>query len=144
MSQQPDALPELRLALTVSGDFFRVMGVEPALGRSFSSEEDRVPGRDAVAVLSHDAWEQHFSADPKIIGRTVRLNNIEFKIIGVAPRRFTGIEPLVRPDLYIPIMMLPRISPASASDPDVLQRRDLRAFTIKGRLKSGLSLAQAN
>ena len=142
LAQQRDALPQLRLALTVSGNYFRVLRVEPALGRSFSPDEDRVPGRDAVSVLSYEAWQQYFSGDPKVIGRTIRLNDIEFTIIGVAPQKFTGLNPLVNPDLYIPMMMLPRVSPPA--DSDILERRDRRVFTVRGRLKPGASMAQAS
>jgi macrolide transport system ATP-binding/permease protein len=142
IAEQRDALPQLRLAMTVSGNFFRVLGLDAVRGRTFSDDEDRVPGRDAVAVLSYDTWEQHFSADPKIIGRTVRLNDVEFTIIGVTPKKFTGIYPVVHPDLYIPMMMLSRVAPTADFNP--LERRDHRNFTVKGRLKPGVSLAQAN
>jgi predicted permease len=142
MAEQPDALPQLQLAQTVSGNFFRVLEIEPALGRTFSVDEDRVPGRDAVAVLAYDTWEQHFSADPKIIGRRIRLNDVEFTIIGVTPKKFTGTYPVVHPELYIPMMMLARVGPAG--NPNPFEHRDNRIFTLKGRLKPGVSLAQAN
>ena len=60
----PDALPKLSLGLLVSGNFFTVMGVEPELGRTFRPEEDQVPGRDAVVILSHSLWEQQFGVRP--------------------------------------------------------------------------------
>ena len=142
MAEQPDALPQLRIAQTVSGNFFRMLAIQPVLGRGFSVEEDRVPGRDAVAVVSYDTWEQQFSADPKIIGRGIRLNDIEFTIIGVAPKTFTGTELLVHPELYLPMMMLPRVLPTGSPNP--LERRDDRTFTVKGRLKPGVGLTQAN
>jgi len=144
MAEQREALPQLRLALTVSGNFFQALGVEPALGRSFSPEEDRVPGRNAVAILSHLAWKERFSADPNIVGRKVQLNDVEFTIIGVAPEGFIGVEPLVHPDLFIPVMMLPQVAAFGDSNSNQLERRDSRIFTVKARLKSGTSLAQAN
>jgi predicted permease len=142
LAEKPDALPQLKLALSVSGNFFQAMGVQPALGRGFSAEEDRVPGRDAVAVLGHDAWQQNFAGDPKIVGRSIRLNNVEFTVIGIAPKKFTGMEPLVHPDLYIPAMMLSRVGAADASNR--LEDRGSRSFTVKGRLMKGSSLMQAN
>jgi predicted permease len=142
LAEKPDALPQLRLALSVSGNFFQAMGVQPALGRGFSTEEDRVPVRDAVVVLAHDTWQQSFGRDPKIVGRSIRLNNIDFTVIGVAPKKFTGMEPMVHPDLYIPIMMQSRVGTAEASN--VLEDRGSRVFTVKGRLSKGSSLAQAN
>jgi len=142
MAERPDALPQLRLAQTVTGNFFRVMDIQPALGRGFSTEEDRVPGRDAVAVLAYETWQKHFSADPQIIGRRIRLNDVEFSIIGVAPQQFTGTEPLVHPELYLPVMMLARVAPSGSPNP--LERRGDRIFTVKGRLRPQVSLAQAN
>ena len=65
MAEQPAALPHLRLALTVSGNFFETLEVVPALGRTFTADEDRVPGRDAVAVLSYDTWQQRFASGPQ-------------------------------------------------------------------------------
>ena len=142
VAEQRDALPQVRIALTVSGNFFRALQIEPALGRTFTAEEDRVPGRDAVAVLSYDTWEQRFAADPNVVGRAIRVNDVEFTVIGVAPKKFTGIQPLVHPDLYLPVMMLPRLS----ADPNVnpLEHRVSRMFIVKGRLKPGVSQAQAN
>ena len=69
------------------------------------------------------------------------LNDVEFTIVGVASKRFNGIQPVVHPDLYLPVMMLPRISPDANSSP--LESRDNRMFALKGRLKPGVSLAQA-
>ncbi len=142
VAEKPDALPRLKLALTVSGNFFQAMGVAPVLGRGFSPEEDRVPGRDAVVVLGYDTWQQNFGGDPKIVGRTVRLNNVEFTVVGVTSKKFTGMEPVVHPDLYLPVMMLPRVGAADASS--ILEDRSTRAFTVKGRLSKGSNLAQAN
>jgi putative ABC transport system permease protein len=142
LAEKADALPQLKLALTVSGNFFQAMGVAPALGRGFSADEDRVPGRDAVAVLGYDAWQQNFGSDPKIVGRPVRLNNVEFTVVGVAPRKFTGMEPMIHPDLYLPVMMLSRVG--NPDSPNVLEDRGSRVFTVKGRLSKGSSMAQAN
>ncbi|HEY6390092.1 MAG TPA: ABC transporter permease, partial [Bryobacteraceae bacterium] len=142
LAEKADALPQLKLALTVSGNFFQAMGVVSALGRGFSAEEDRVPGRDAVAVLGYDAWRQNFGSDPKIVGRAIRLNNVEFTVVGVAPKKFTGMEPLVHPDLYLPVMMLSRVGNSDSSK--VLEDRSSRVFTVKGRLSKGSSVAQAN
>ena len=66
-----EAVPKLTLGLLVSGNFFTVMGVEPQLGRTFRPEEDEVPGRDAVVVLSHRLWQQQFGGDPSVLGRRI-------------------------------------------------------------------------
>src|SRR5262245_11658385 len=85
-----DAVPavELRLVGQVSADFCLTLHVEPQLGRSFRAEEDEVPGRDAVVVLSHEFWKSEFAGDPSVIGRELRLNNLPFTVIGVAPESF--------------------------------------------------------
>jgi hypothetical protein len=127
--------------MLVSGNFFQVMGVEPELGRAFRADEDEVPGRDAVVVLGHDFWEQQFGADPSVLGRTVRLNGIEFTILGVAPDGFTGLSQFARFEFYVPLMMWPRL----ATDRDVhpLESRGLRGLEIKGRLKPGVAMSEA-
>jgi predicted permease len=138
-----EALPRLKLGMVVTGNFFSVMGVEPEIGRGFTPEEDQVPGRDAVMVLSHDLWEQQFAADRAILGRKVRLNGLEFTVIGVAPARFTGMEQFVRPAFYVPVMMYPRLI-GNAHILETRGHRDLTpSFAVKGRLRPGVTLARA-
>jgi predicted permease len=141
LATTPDALPKLTLGLLVSGNFFASMGVEPEVGRAFRAEENQVPGRDAVAIISHTLWEQQFGSDPAILGRRVQLSGIEFTIVGIAPERFTGMNQFVRSDFYAPLMMWPRL----LGDPKVqpLEDRNYRNLTIKGRLKSGVSMSRA-
>ncbi len=143
MGFAPDAgaSPKLRFGMLVSGNFFDVMEVQPQLGRAFRAEEDRVPGRDAVVVLGHDVWMQQFGGDSSIVGRTVRLNGIDFTVIGVAPPRFAGLYQFARVDFYVPLMMSPRLSADPGARP--LEARDNRTLTVKGRLKPGVSLADA-
>ena len=136
-----DALPALRLGLLVSGNFFSVMGVEPALGRAFRQEENAVPGRDAVVIISHTLWKQQFASDRSILGRHLQLSGIEFTIVGVAPEQFTGMNQFVRSDFYVPLMMWPRL----LTDPNArpLEDRRYRSLTLKGRLKPGVSMSEA-
>jgi predicted permease len=135
-----EATPEIRTATLVSGNFFNVMGVTAALGRAFQPDEDQVPGRDAVAVLSHGLWTRAFAADPGVVGRRVRLNGVEFTVIGVTPEPFTGPDFLVQPDLYAPLMMWPTLV---GDQPSPLEQRDRRGIDIKGRLRDGVTLEQA-
>jgi macrolide transport system ATP-binding/permease protein len=134
-------LPQVQTGMLVSGNLFQAMGVEPELGRGFRPEEDQVPGRDAVVVLGHDFWEKQLGADRSIVGRTVVLNGIDFTVIGVAPQRFTGIDHYLRPTMFVPLMMFERL----AANPDwkMLEHRDDRELDVKGRLKPGVSLAEA-
>jgi predicted permease len=136
-----DALPKLTLGLLVSGNFFTVMGVEPERGRAFRPEEDQVPGRDAVVVISHALWKQQFGSAPDILGRRVQLSGVDFTIVGVAPEKFTGMNQFARSDFYVPLMMWPRLGADAGTQP--LDDRNVRSVTIKGRLKPGVTMARA-
>jgi putative ABC transport system permease protein len=133
--------PQLKYGLLVSGNFFRMLGVEPQLGRGFLLEEDRVPGRDPVVILSHDFWKNEFSAASGVIGRSVRLNGVDFTVIGVAPESFTGMDQLLRPAFFVPAMMGSKLLEASG---DILTNRSARSFTVKGRLKPGIPISAAD
>jgi predicted permease len=138
----PENPPKLAIGMLVTGNFFPVMGVEPALGRAFRPDEDRVPGRDAVVMLGHAFWQREFGADPAIIGRAIRLHGIEFTVIGVTPARFTGMDQYVRYEFFTPLMMWPGLVPDSRVPP--FEARDVRTLDVRGRLKRGVTLAQAN
>ncbi len=133
-----DAQPQVKPCMAVSGNFFDVMGVAPALGRAFRPEEDQVRGRDAVTVLSYKLW-QEMGADPNVLGRTVQIARTGFTVIGVMPESFTGPDRDHPPALYFPAMMLQRVS----GNLGVFDRRDLWWMTVDGRLKPGVSPAQA-
>jgi macrolide transport system ATP-binding/permease protein len=137
-SEKPDALPQVKFGLFVSGNFFQALGVQPDLGRGFRPDEDQAPGRDAVVVLSHDLWVKQFASNPGAIGHRIRLNGKEFTIVGVAPERFTGVDVYWRPAFYVPLAMVPAVGKA-----DFLEKRDDRSLTVRGRLKPGVTLAQA-
>jgi len=90
----------------VTANYFNLLRLTPALGRFFSADEDRVPGRNPVAVLSHDVWRTKFGADAGILGATVRINATAFTVIGIAPERFHGIVSGQPPnDVWIPTAM---------------------------------------
>src|SRR5579864_5069836 len=139
-SPSPGVQPQMRLGFLVSDNFFRSLEVQPALGRAFLPEEGQVPGRDAIAVLSYDFWQTQFGSDRGVIGRTIRLNGIDFTVIGVTPEDFTGVNLVIRPALYAPLAMKQRLS---AAPKDPLEDRANRALQVKGRLKSGVSREQA-
>jgi predicted permease len=136
----PDArtLPRMKFGFFVSGNFFRVLGVRPALGRDFRPDEDQVQGRNAVVMLGHDFWVSQYGASPSVLGSRIRLNGIEFTVIGVAPESFTGIDIVFRPTLFVPLAMSPRMGPKNE-----LEDRDAGWLLIKGRLKPGVNIAQA-
>jgi predicted permease len=140
-TSRPGEVPALKLGMLASGNLFRVMGIEPVLGRVFGPEEDRVPGRDAVVVLGHALWEQQFSSDPSVLGRRVDIDGHPFTVVGVAPAEFTGLNGFLRTDFFVPLMMSPQLltDPKAAS----LEARDARNLTLKGRLAPGVSQARA-
>ena len=137
-SPNAHTLPRMKWGLYVSGNFFRVLGVEPPLGRSFRDDEDQVEGRDPVVVLGHDFWVAQFGASPSAIGSRIRLNGIEFLVIGVAPARFSGIDAVMRPQVFVPLSMSPRMV-----QQNYLHNRDFGWLFVKGRLKPGASMEQA-
>ena len=131
---------QFKMGYLVSGNFFQVLGVEPSLGRAFSSDEDQVPGRDAVVVLANDIWKEEFGADRSLIGRRIRLNGGEFSVVGIAPEDFTGAEQFIHPAFFVPSMMASRLDPKQ----DLLKDRTSRAFAVKGRLKQTVTLKAAD
>jgi len=135
------AQPQMKFGALVSGNFFDVLGVRPDLGRSFRPDEDKVPGRDAVVILSHVLWENEFASNPEVVGQSIYLNGLPFTVVGVAPESFTGPNAWVRADLYVPLAMQPAL--AGGSEQSELELRGLRVLTVMGRLKPGIRLKQA-
>src|SRR6185503_10772351 len=92
------------LGAAVSANFFDVLRVRPALGRTFLPSEERASSADtAVVVLSHETWRQRFAADPGIVGSQLRISGIPFTIVGVAPEGFTGTTQFLPAAYYVPL-----------------------------------------
>jgi predicted permease len=123
----------------VSGNYFDVLGVKPMLGRAFLPEEDQTPDSHPVAVISYNCWQHRFGGDPAIVGKTVEFNSRPFTVIGVAPKGFIGTEVAYDPEMFIPIMMAKTIEPGSRW----IEKRDSNNLFTVGRLKPGMSFAQA-
>lgn len=140
-SAERNATPRIKGGMLVSGNYFKVLGVEPRIGRGFRADEDLVPGRDAVVVLAWQFWQHEFASDPNIVGRTVRLNGHDFTVIGVAPKSFPGMYLFAHADFYMPFAMA-RLFAGSPTQ-DFLEDRTARSLIVRGRLKSGTTLAQA-
>ncbi len=124
--------------MIVTGNYFTLLGVEPALGRFFRTDDDRAPGANPVAVLSHEAWRTRFGADSAIVGRTVRINDLAFQVLGVAPPGFFGTEFIYRPELWVPMSMQPQIEGWSWLD-----ERPTQNAMVVGRLAAGVSADRA-
>ena len=140
-SAEPGATPRVRGGMMVSGNYFRVLGVEPRLGRGFRDDEDQVPGRDAVVVLGPAFWKHEFASDPSVLGRKVRLNGKEFTVIGVAPESFPGMMIFYHPDFYVPLAMAPSFS--TSPHKNFFEDRDDRELTVRATLKPGTTVQQA-
>jgi predicted permease len=122
----------------VSGNYFSVLGVGPALGRVLSPEDDRVPGASPVAVLSYGYWQSRFGGDPGVVGRKISLNAYPFTIVGVAARGFAGLLKGQNVDVFVPIAMKRELTP----EWNGLVERDIMWLNIFARLKPGISREQ--
>ncbi len=101
-----DAEMEKAFRQYVSGWMFGSFGLRPALGRLFTESDDLKPGAHPYAVVSYDYWTRRFGQDPKVIGRTLRMGNDLYEIVGVGPESFTGTEPGTVTDIFVPTMMM--------------------------------------
>ena len=126
----------------VSGNYFDLLGVRITVGRGFLPEEDKVPGKSPVAVLSDGFWRKHFGADPQIVGRSIKLNGRDFTVIGVLPPGFRGLNTLFAPDLYVPMMMHEQVLTGFVAE-NFNDRRAL-LFDIVARLKPEATMEQAH
>jgi macrolide transport system ATP-binding/permease protein len=124
----------------VSANYFDVVQVKPIMGRTFVPDEDKTLGASPVLVLSHSLWQRRFGADPNIVGKSVRLNNRPYQVIGVTPESFTGTKFALALDFWTPISMVEEIRRA----PKQLEYRGDHWMNAIGRLKPGVSLAQAS
>ncbi len=115
----------------VSAEFFSVLGTRPEVGRSFSAGED-APGEDRFVILSHDLWEQRFSSDPSIIGRSIELEGVGRQVVGVMPADFHF--PSSKTQLWVPLHNEP-------NNPSTYWAGDF--MPVIGRLRPGSSAAQA-
>jgi putative ABC transport system permease protein len=132
----------VRLVTAVSGNFFDELGVPILLGRGFTPEEDRVPGRDAVTVLSHGLWQGLFNGDPHVVGRQMSIGNHWFTVVGVTDKSYTGMYPRDIPnESFVPLAMEREVFRIAGRDPRA--DRLLRSATVKARLRPGVSLDDA-
>ena len=131
--------PRLTAAELVSGTYFSVLGVSPALGRLLTMDDDQVPGSSPVVVLSYDFWKKQFGGAPDIVGRKVLVNQHPMTVVGVAAPTFHGIDVGEVPSVWIPAVMSAQSIPGFET---MLDRRT-RWMQILGRLKQNVSLAEA-
>jgi len=138
MSLGSDGRTERVAGEFVSGNYFPVLGVTPAVGRLFTSRDDLFQTSHPVAVLSYGYWRSRFAGNPAVIGHKIELNGHQFTIIGVSQAGFSGTDPGYAPQVRVPVMMAPQM----ARYLDLNDRRS-RWVTAFGRLKPGVTLDQA-
>ena len=131
--------PELVQAELVSGNYFDVLGVKPAIGRLLVQSDDEVQERNPVVVLSYGYWQRRFGSDPRIVNDTILVNSHPFTVVGVASPGFKSFVVGAAPDVFAPMMMKPQITPGW-NDLDERRSRWLNAI---GRLKPEMTLARA-
>jgi putative ABC transport system permease protein len=123
--------PDRITGAQVSGDMFRVFGVQPQLGRVFTAEEN-APGHDGVVILSDGLWRRNYAADRSVIGRSIVLNQRPYTVVGVMPRDFEPTDS--HEELWLPI----------AFTPDRIAQHDEHYLTVVARLKPGVTLLAAS
>jgi len=131
---------ETILCELVSGNHFSLLGIEAAQGRTFTAADDIQPGAHPVGMISHGYWRQAFGGDPSVIGRDLRVNGRPYTILGIAPEDYRGSLRGMEPDFYAPIMMYDELQPDTRV---ILEARNSHRFFVQGRLKPGVTMAQA-
>jgi predicted permease len=124
----------------VSGNYFTVLGVGPALGRVLTQSDDSAPGANPVAVLSYDYWRDKLGADPRAVGETVAVNGHPYQIVGVAGRGFRSAVWGERPGLFVPMSMLDQVVPGKGKR---LTDHTDKWMNILGRMKPGETVVEA-
>jgi predicted permease len=144
---RPNSDPEEILGNFVSENYFAMLGGSTSLGRSFTAEEDSVPGRDAVVVLSHGFWQRRFGSDPQLVGSSIKLNGKPFTVIGITHPEFVGLRREM-PDIWLPLAMRAAMSTTrfegiAPEKRDWYAGRDFYWLSIFARLKPGRTAPEA-
>jgi predicted permease len=128
----------------VSGSFFRGLGVAAAAGRLIAPDDER--GGEQVAVLSYAYWTRRFGADPGIIGRPIAINHLPFTVIGVTAPQFFGVQPGRAPDVWVPMLNRPELTPwgfRPADVPSLLETHGYWWTHVMARLRPGVRAREA-
>ena len=125
--------------LLVSGNYFSSLALTPAAGRLLQADDAATPGGRPVAVISYGYWQARFGGVPSAIGETIRINDVPFTVVGVAPRRFQGTTLGLAFDVWLPATMAPVVMKGSRE----LDDRSQRGYTMMGRLRPDVPRAAA-
>ncbi|HVU44873.1 MAG TPA: ABC transporter permease [Terracidiphilus sp.] len=127
----------------VSGNYFDSLGLRPQMGRAIESSDDTTPGQGAVAVISDQFWDRAYGRSPAVLGTQVKLNDISFTVVGIAPSGFTGVkDALLSVDFFIPLAMQPLVLPRRGS-PSLFTDSRTWWVNIMGCARPGISDSQA-
>jgi len=140
VSMTIDGKPQAFAAELVSANFFDVLGVQAALGRTFRADEDDA-GSEGAIVLSHGLWQRYFASNPNVIGKRVLLNGQGFTVVGVAPRGFKGTAVLGGADMWLPMATHDQVLAGVLRE--MYNDRRFLNFSAVGRLKPGVTVDQA-
>ena len=135
--------PERLTGAVVSGEYFGVLGTRAWRGRLIARDDDRVTGGHPVAVISYGLWRRLFGASDQVIGQKVHINSYPFTVIGVAPPGFVGVSLDNLPEVWVPMAMTNQALPGLPPDFSPLTSRHFFWLNIVGRLKPGMTIAQA-
>ncbi len=119
----------------VTGNYFEVLGVQPAVGRPFGPDDDRTPGAHPVAILGHGYWQRRFGGDPLILNRTIGVNGHPMTVVGVAPAGFHGLGLDGAAEVFVPMTMKALMTPTW----DDLDNRRSRWLNVFARLAPGVT-----
>jgi macrolide transport system ATP-binding/permease protein len=139
LSLSHDGINERLWGYVVTGNYFEVLGVNAALGRVISTDDDLTPGGHPVAVLSYKCWQTRFGSDLNINGKEILVNGRGYTVIGIAPQGFSGTEIIAAPEIWFPMAMQAQIDVGD----QWLTKRGVENIFVQGRLKSGVSTSQA-
>ena len=132
---------ELLSGMLVSGNYFKALGTQAALGRVFGPEDDSAPGANPVAVISQGFWKRHLASDPKVVGKVINLNKLSFTIVGVMQESFTGTGINDAIDVWLPLTMYSQAVPVFFEKR--LEARQIAWLHLLGRLRGGVTLQRA-
>src|SRR5579872_5335801 len=138
---QPGGAAQRMFCELATSNYFSALGLSPIIGRFFLPEEDSTPGAHPVVVMSHGTWQEHFGGARDIVGKTLRLNNIVFTVVGVGPPTFIGVNAIFGPDFWVPAAMAEQLLPNEMQS--ALSDRKKAIFLGVGRFKPGNTLAKA-
>ncbi len=139
----------MALGEVVTGNYFRLLGVKASIGRTLLPEDDR-PGAARAVAISHRLWVREYGSDPHVLGKTIQIHGQPYTIVGVISSDFTGMVPMLQPEMWLPIAWIEEVEPAGIQDAvpsptghTRVERRGQRWAFIKGRLKEGETAPRA-